>query len=114
MLDYDSCKGHVLLEHSYPKASLIVPTILVDVSLILESTDPVALRRGTWVNVIGYTKHTILHGGNHKPTGTTVTLQAVLLWDAGVIRINDYENILEDQKLAQQQSKALNNKNVRP
>ena len=80
--------------------------MLVDIDLVLESTEPSTLVTGTWVNVIGYTRSTRLHVRKSKaqlrqPEGESSSLQAVLIWTAGALKITDYEITLEEQRSAQ-------------
>lgn len=108
MVQYDTAKGQVLLEHAYPQNSQPTPQIFVDVTLVLESTESSTFRPGTWVNVIGYTQSSHLRAqkkrkSNSVPQHTSrkVCLQAVLVWDAGSFRIRDFESTLEEQRLVQ-------------
>ncbi|EXJ85840.1 hypothetical protein A1O1_06209 [Capronia coronata CBS 617.96] len=102
VVDYDSLSGRLLLEHAFPKAAQPGPHALIDVNLILESTPSSVLERGRWVNVIGYVQNA--HQGGRKRKATQlhnkdlpVFVQAILMWDAGPLRIADYEATLEEQ-----------------
>ncbi|KIX07626.1 uncharacterized protein Z518_02279 [Rhinocladiella mackenziei CBS 650.93] len=110
VLQYDVLNGQLLLEHAYPKNAHPVPRVSVDVSLVLESTASSALRHGCWINVIGYTQNSGVHARKRKDSlhrrDEVVSLQAILIWDAGSLRIRDYENTLEEQRLVQQQLQA--------
>ena len=67
------------------------------------------LETGRWINVIGYVKDL---QQTHKATTTTslvarspwdlglVLVQAVLIWDAGAVRVNEYEKTMEAQREA--------------
>jgi hypothetical protein len=81
--------------------------IWVDVNLALESTDPTSLRDGAWVNVIGYTlaNPSTNHARSRKRTrvdNQATELQAILVWDAGSIRVEEYEKMLQAQRALQQ------------
>jgi hypothetical protein len=117
VVQYDPLKGHLLLEHAFPKTAQSKYQVWVDVNLVLENIDSQALRDGTWVNVIGYTRHTTSPSAGKdlvdQNSGKGITLQAILIWDAGPLRVNDYTSTLEEQRLAQRQFKAQHNKDER-
>jgi hypothetical protein len=62
---------------------------------------------GTWINVIGYTqagfrntrqKNTqLVKNSGLQPS----SLQAILIWDAGAVKLDDYEIVVMKHKLAQ-------------
>lgn len=111
-MDYDVAKGRLLLEHAYPKQARPTPRVCVDVNLILESVHPLALSRGSWINIIGYTQETSLQ--NRKKSeqlqprkDEVVLVQAILIWNAGSLRIEDYEITIEDQRAAQRQLRTI-------
>jgi len=72
-------------------------------TLILESVRAEMLQPGTWVNVIGYVNGSPPRRGRvlrsesagKKTEGGSV--QAVLAWSAGALRIKDYERTLMQQ-----------------
>lgn len=100
-----------MLEHAYPKHVLPTPRVSVDVNLILETVDTSVLRTGAWVNMIGYTrvmgpksrkgKAKLRQSRNEIPF-----MQAILIWSAGAVRIEDYEITLEEQRSVKKQSKS--------
>ncbi|KIW28665.1 uncharacterized protein PV07_08308 [Cladophialophora immunda] len=105
---YDATKGQILLEHAYPRNASSTPRIWVDVNLVLENVKPALLDPGTWINAIGYTRAPTLQ--TEKRSGKTlqdvhdpVFMQAVLIWDAIAVRIEDYEDTLEDQRRVRRQ-----------
>ena len=108
IVEYHIDKGHILLEHAYPTEASPVPSIWIDVSLVLENTKSTSLAPGTWVNVIGYvrsTRQTRRKSGSHlQNVAQTGSLQAVLIWDAGAVRIGDYEYSLEEQRRVRRES----------
>lgn len=111
IVDYDLGKGELLLEHAYPIHAHPVPRISVDINLVLESTHSSALQQGSWINVIGYTRVSRTRGRPKKQSlpGTRiegVSLQAILIWSAGSLRIGEYEATLEEQRLLQQRLKS--------
>lgn len=113
VVDYDIVKGQLVLEHAYPSHIRPIPRVSVDVKLILETVDASLLRTGAWVNIIGYSRLTGPKSRRNKAKtqqGSRVeipSMQAVLMWPAGALRVEDYEITLEEQRSAQKQSKSL-------
>ncbi|KIY02494.1 uncharacterized protein Z520_00959 [Fonsecaea multimorphosa CBS 102226] len=108
IVQYDAMKGHILLEHAYPRNASPTPRIWVDINLVLENVKPAVLDPGTWVNVIGYIRASTPQTGKESVKRLqnvldTVFVQAVLIWDAIAVRIEDYEDILEDQRRVRRQ-----------
>lgn len=109
VVQYDSTTGRLLLEHAIPKAVHSKQQVWVDVNLVLETIDVQALCQGAWLNVIGYTRNT----GRQIESKTSLeqgsrqgmALQAILVWSAGALRVNEYASILEDQRRVQRQFK---------
>jgi hypothetical protein len=99
IVQYDGSQSRVLLEHAFPKDTSPVPSIWVDLTLVLETTKSTTLSPGTWINVIGYVRVTPRASGRksgNRFRSAAQSLQAVLIWDAGAVRIGDYENTLEE------------------
>ncbi|KAK5312609.1 hypothetical protein LTR93_011271 [Exophiala xenobiotica] len=106
IVDHDTAKGQIILEHAYPKNAKPIPHVLVDIDLVLESIEPSILSTGSWINVIGYTRPTQRGVRKSKarlrqPADESSFLQAVLVWTAGALKITDYEIRLEEQRSAQ-------------
>jgi hypothetical protein len=106
IVDHDTAKGQIILEHAYPKNAKPSPHMLVDIDLVLESIEPSILSTGSWINVIGYTRSTQRGVRKSKaklrqPEDESSFLQAVLVWTAGALKITDYEITLEEQRSAQ-------------
>ncbi|KAK5454106.1 hypothetical protein LTS15_006106 [Exophiala xenobiotica] len=106
IVDHDTAKGQIILEHAYPKNAKPIPHVLVDIDLVLESIEPSILSTGSWINVIGYTRSTQRGVRKSKaklrqPEDESSFLQAVLVWTAGALKITDYEITLEEQRSAQ-------------
>ncbi|EXJ59718.1 hypothetical protein A1O7_03864 [Cladophialophora yegresii CBS 114405] len=96
IVQYDSARSRILLEHAFPKDISPVPSIWVEITLILETTDSTTLAIGTWINVIGYVQATpqLIRRKSGERIPRAAQLQAVLIWDAGAVRIGEYENTL--------------------
>ncbi|EXJ67163.1 uncharacterized protein A1O5_09810 [Cladophialophora psammophila CBS 110553] len=108
IVQYDAIKGQILVEHAYPRSASPIPRLWVDINLVLENAKPTLLEPGTWINAIGYTRSSGWQTGKKsgkKPQDLyeTVFLQAVLIWDATAVRIEDYEDILEEQRRVRRQ-----------
>ncbi|TLS27085.1 hypothetical protein PpBr36_04575 [Pyricularia pennisetigena] len=66
---------------------------LVDVNLVLQALNQEQTRPGEWVNVLGYVTKSGSSGD--KRTGShRVKVQALLLWSAGSLSLQDYEKTL--------------------
>ena len=114
---YDTSSGILELQHAYPKSSTRSVRALVNINVILETLRRDDLEVGAWVNVLAYvqpdqaeTSSKKLSSerlrGKQSPSGATsqsgsstidVKLQAVMLWNAGAIRIADYERAVESK-----------------
>jgi hypothetical protein len=68
----------------------------VDVSLILESLGEKQTRVGEWVNLIGYITQSSTQVKSLRATGE-VAVQALLLWSAGPMNLQRYEQSLVKQ-----------------
>jgi hypothetical protein len=66
----------------------------VDVNLVLETLSWEQTRPGEWVNVIGYVTENPGQPNANSPPGTnrtTACVQAILLWSAGPVNPQQYE-----------------------
>ena len=109
VLEYDVMKGHLLVEHAYPTDTEPTPKALIDVNIILGTIKGAMLETGSWINVIGYVKgrqqtQKVTTGksleANLPRMSGEVLVQAVLVWDAGAMQINEYEKTMEAQREA--------------
>lgn len=91
--------GILKIEHcSSPNANV---SASVDVHLVLEKLGSEQTRIGEWVNVIGYVSsiaNAPSRGGSNAKA-STVHIQALLLWSAGPVDIQQYQ--LSVQELLQ-------------
>jgi hypothetical protein len=108
LVTYDGQRGQILLEHAYPKTAASIPQIWVDVNLMLSTASNSIFTTGSWVNVIGYTQQAGLKSTRHTSTQLAQnsgyqlsSLQAILVWDAGAIKLDDYEAIVREHQLTQ-------------
>jgi hypothetical protein len=85
------------LEHNHPPENKL--KALVDIELVLRSIKSYETRIGEWVNVVGYVVAPKLEPSS-RPNGvqSEVRIQAILLWSAGPLKIDRYEESLEQRK----------------
>lgn len=82
---------------------------MIDLNLILGTFKGELLETGRWVNVIGYVKgrqqtqkvttRASLEASLPRDLGE-VLVQAVLIWEVGAMRVNEYEKTMEAQREA--------------
>ena len=115
---YNSREGVLELLHSskdFANATVVAET---DVNVILETVKREDLEVGAWVNVMGYVSAVQAAGRDDRSSCTiaksrdisssalvTVTIQAVMLWNAGAINIAEYEKAVH-QRLQDQARKS--------
>ncbi|CAK7209585.1 hypothetical protein SBRCBS47491_000493 [Sporothrix bragantina] len=86
---YDMAVGVLTLQHQYqsqPTAHRIDVRAHVNIDLVLERLTAEQTSVGAWVNVMGYISD-IKDGGD-------VHVQALLLWSAGPLNLQEYERQL--------------------
>lgn len=86
--------GTLFLVHRYPKSSQVKAA--VDINLLLETITSENLRTGELVNVIGYitAKDTLKSRDRSHEQFAQVSVQALLLWSAGPLDLQRYEQAL--------------------
>lgn len=94
---YSSKTAVLTLEHNYPQGNGL--KALVDIELVLGTIQSYESRVGEWVNVMGYVgapKQT----PSIRSTGDEieVSIQAILLWSAGPLKLDRYEEQLDRRK----------------
>ena len=121
---YTLSAGVLELQHAYhppPK----VPTIaLVDVNVVLEGLKREDTQVGAWINVVGYVEEVVKEGKRAQgqaqekmgpatrngervregPRVVRVRVQAVVLWNAGGVKIGEYERTLENRLKLEERS----------
>jgi hypothetical protein len=96
VIKYDISSAILTLEHKYPPGS--VQKALVDVKLLLSTLKSTDTRIGEWVNVMGYITATpSTQRLGTEQTKSTTSVQAIVLWSAGSVRLEEYEKSLSDQ-----------------
>ncbi|XWW92759.1 hypothetical protein V2A60_000685 [Cordyceps javanica] len=88
---YSTSTACITLGHLYPRGTDV--SVTVNVELLLETLAGEATHTGEWVNVIGYIKHAAV-GRSGRGSGTA-TVQAVMVWPAGPMDIQQYEAALD-------------------
>jgi len=93
----------VSLKHDYPSSS--TPVVAeVHLDHVLESITPTTTQIGTWLNVVGFINRDgredaqAAPNKGGRPMLMVVTVDAVLVWDAGNIKLDTYERALEARK----------------
>lgn len=82
--------GEVTLQHKSQDCR--DKTALVDVNLLLETLNTPLMRIGEWVSVIGYvTEQESKPGRDGKILGRFTSVQAIIYWSAGAIKVEEYE-----------------------
>jgi hypothetical protein len=70
----------------------------VDVNLLLGTLHSTDTRIGEWVNVMGYiTVPSSKQDCRSKAKQANVSVQAVVLWSAGSVKVDEYEKFLFEQ-----------------
>lgn len=103
---YTTSTATLTLQHNYPAVAANSTTIaLVDVNLLLSMLKPTDTQVGEWVNVIGYvTSQPVFTAKKERKSGSealkraTVSVQAVMLWSAGSIKLGEYERVLAERQ----------------
>ncbi|KAB5554586.1 CST complex subunit Ten1 [Coniochaeta sp. 2T2.1] len=97
---YSVTSGTLKMEHRSPPDANVAA--LVDVSLILEKLGAEQTRTGEWVNVIGYITAAPKSSGGRNPSSehSEVHVQALLLWSAGPLDIQQYRVSVEHPVMA--------------
>lgn len=117
MRQYEVVTGSLYLTHNYPPtASGHQVFALVNVDHVLESIKSTDLQVGSWVNVIGYVTpaaagaaktYTVPAQAERRSkqdaaARRNVTMQAIMLWSAGAINLDEYEKALQMRKADEQ------------
>ena len=105
VVEYEISTGCLLLEHTVQQHGLPTTQASIDVRLILESIKAYDLQRGTWLNIIGYVrkpkqwqKKMVSSNTNDGKAAAMPVVQAIIAWDAGAIKVADYEAALVSQR----------------
>jgi hypothetical protein len=83
------------LEHKFPPGSN--HEALVDVNHLLGTLHSTDTRVGEWVNVMGYiTVPSSKQDRRSEDKQANVSVQAIVLWSAGSVKVDEYEKSLVD------------------
>lgn len=99
---YDVMSGRLILEHNYPplqrrnksKDSVQARKVSVDIYHVLKTITRDQLQVGSWLNVFGYLRSEMQ--GKEDTNNSQLYIEAVMIADAGAIRIAEYEQSLTD------------------
>jgi hypothetical protein len=71
----------------------------VDVELLVNSLKSDETRIGEWVNVVGYIQAPLPHLAKHpNHINMYAQVQAIILWSSGPLKLDGYENSLDQHK----------------
>lgn len=103
MTNYSTLTAILTLEHNYPPGNKV--KAMVDLELLVNTLKSDETRIGEWVNVIGYIraprqKLSKLPNDIHL----RIQVQAIVLWPSGPLKLDGYENSLDQQKADRQDS----------
>ena len=99
--DYHVDTATLTLQHRYPASAAVAAAVNIDLTLsTLKVTDT---QVGEWVNIMGYiTDGTQSKGVESRKEGNDlgliVSVQAIILWSAGSIKLGEYERTLDERK----------------
>ncbi|OJD34811.1 telomere length regulation ten1 [Diplodia corticola] len=125
---YDARTGTLTLKHAYPAKPSVVARVNID--HVLESVKCNDLEIGAWLNIIGYVQSppqtaslssTVPRASRSNPPppkrrakkaqreklADGVYVQAIMLWAAGDIKLEDYEEAVKARKEADAELAAL-------
>jgi hypothetical protein len=66
----------------------------VNVAYVLDALNLELTQVGAWVNVIGYVRNTV--DGHSNSGRASCSVDAVVIWSAGAIRLDEYEATVRD------------------
>ncbi|KAG9242440.1 CST complex subunit Ten1 [Calycina marina] len=94
---YSTKKASMTLEHNHPAGNKL--RALVNIELLLNTLKSTQTSIGEWVNVIGYTKASATSGVSASArSGPVVEVEALVLWSAGPLKLDGYEQSLDKLK----------------
>lgn len=96
---YDPSSGSAVLNHNYPSSS---PSVITYVQLdhVLENITPTMTQVGSWLNVIGTVRKSRKRSRRKSGNSThpEVTVDAIMVWEAKDLKLDDYEKAVEARK----------------
>lgn len=93
--NYSTKTAILTLEHNHPRSSSL--KALVDVKLLLGTLKSDETQIGQWVNVIGYVVSPVRTKMKEAISESNVTVQAIVLWPSGPLKLDSYERCLDQQ-----------------
>lgn len=106
MAKHDVKQGRLALEHNFSLSSRDSSgssrkpaTVLVDIYHVLDAIKADALQVGAWLNVFGYVRSEAQEAKENEDGLTNdVYVQAVMISEAGAIRVAEYEQSIMDMR----------------
>lgn len=87
--EYSGDSANLHLRGRYPDTSASSGNAYVNVNNVLDSLNVEVTQVGSWVNVIGYVRR--VNGSQSMSKPGACAVDAVLVWSAGAIKLDDYE-----------------------
>jgi hypothetical protein len=96
ILEYDVELGRLCVEHAFPADTHPTPKAYVDLNMVLGNMKPQDLGFGMWLNTIGYVRLSSENSSGDRPSlGQIPIVQAVMIWPAGALNVQQYETTLQ-------------------
>ncbi|KAL1627414.1 hypothetical protein SLS54_002339 [Diplodia seriata] len=106
---YDARTGTLILKHAYPTKPSVIARVNID--HVLESVKCTDLEVGAWLNIVGYVRspppNRRSQMAQKKNVADGVYVQAIMLWTAGDIKLDNYEKAVDARKKADAEIDAL-------
>lgn len=99
MTGYSTKAAVLTLEHNHPPGNQI--KAMVDIGLLVETLKSRETQIGEWINVIGYIVSPQMSPRHSVAVmkATAVSVQALVLWSSGPLKLHVYEQHLEKENL---------------
>ncbi|KAK4541491.1 hypothetical protein LTR36_007937 [Oleoguttula mirabilis] len=111
---YDGQTARLIIRDRYPATAKDVPTAIVSVQNLLEIMNHELVEVGAWLNIMGYVRalpelvDTPADAGvkrsRRKALHHTTFVEATMIWSAGVIMVDKYNDVLTDLQRASYQA----------
>lgn len=96
VVSYSAHLASLTLEHNHPPGNEL--KAIVDIRLVLDKLLHEHTRIGEWLNIIGYVERPQSRN-LAGVVGRTVNVQAIAVWSAGPLRLQAYEECLDNSQM---------------
>lgn len=91
----------LVLRDRFPATTTSSDVVHVNVDHILSALNIQLTQVGAWINVVGYTrKESNLPTMHNAPKQMACTVDAITVWSAGAIKLDEYETAVKDLQSA--------------